>query len=271
MQAFAWEGAAQQLGPPSSQQAQRRLALTMLLPVMDVLERRRIAGTLLYGKCAPHEEQWLRRWIDPMCEGDVDPSDDVTKDDWAPFIGYEAYLKAAQLALLWLRFDFKVLPATAEQRPKAFSFVLSALDLMCAPRPFECASCYSETRFLVVLRNALSRAAMGDHFDALLDAHDRLQASGSITRHGMELDSPQLDAKHKASLATAQADVMTRGLQSCAHCSATESHVAQFKRCSACKAVVFCGKDCQLANWPAHKAACKAARKAAAAGDNADA
>jgi len=201
MQAFAWEGAAQQLGPPSSQQAQRRLALTMLLPVMDVLERRRIAGTLLYGKCAPHEEQWLRRWIDPMCEGDVDPSDDVTKDDWAPFIGYEAYLKAAQLALLWLRFDFKVLPATAEQRPKAFSFVLSALDLMCAPRPFECASCYSETRFLVVLRNALSRAAMGDHFDALLDAHDRLQASGSITRHGMELDSPQLDAKHKASLA----------------------------------------------------------------------
>ena len=35
------------------------LALKTLLPAaMEVLERRRVAGTLLYGKCAPHEEQW---------------------------------------------------------------------------------------------------------------------------------------------------------------------------------------------------------------------
>ena len=54
-------------------------------------------------------------------------------------------------------------------------------------------------------------------------------------------------------------------LRSCAlaSCGALEAHVRHFSRCSACKTVVYCSKTCQLADWPAHKKACKAARKAA--------
>jgi len=56
-------------------------------------------------------------------------------------------------------------------------------------------------------------------------------------------------------------------LRSCAlaSCGAKEAHKAHFSRCGACKTVVYCSKDCQLADWPAHKKACKAARKAAEA------
>jgi hypothetical protein len=42
-------------------------------------------------------------------------------------------------------------------------------------------------------------------------------------------------------------------------------HPAQFKLCAACTTVVYCCKAHQAEDWPSHKAACKAARKAAAA------
>ncbi len=48
--------------------------------------------------------------------------------------------------------------------------------------------------------------------------------------------------------------------------SSTPVHEAQFKKCAACQAVVYCCKQHQEQRWPAHKAGCKAARKAAAEG-----
>ena len=47
-------------------------------------------------------------------------------------------------------------------------------------------------------------------------------------------------------------------------CAARELHPGHYKRCSACHGVVYCCREHQLEDWPAHKAACKAARKAAA-------
>ena len=47
-------------------------------------------------------------------------------------------------------------------------------------------------------------------------------------------------------------------------------HPAHFKSCAACRAVVYCCREHQMAGWLAHKKACKAARKAAKAeGDEA--
>ena len=54
-------------------------------------------------------------------------------------------------------------------------------------------------------------------------------------------------------------------LRTCAlpSCSAREAHVAHFKKCGGCRAVIYCSQAHQTEHWPAHKAACKAARKAA--------
>ena len=34
------------------------------------------------------------------------------------------------------------------------------------------------------------------------------------------------------------------------------------QRCGGCRAVFYCGKDCQKSAWPTHKAACKVAKSA---------
>ncbi len=61
------------------------------------------------------------------------------------------------------------------------------------------------------------------------------------------------------------AEAAARGQHTCAlaGCAAKEVHVSQFKKCGACRTVAYCCREHQVADWPSHKAACKAARKAA--------
>jgi hypothetical protein len=47
-------------------------------------------------------------------------------------------------------------------------------------------------------------------------------------------------------------------------CGARELHPSHFKQCGSCRSVAYCCREHQLEDWPAHKAACKAARNAAA-------
>lgn len=53
-----------------------------------------------------------------------------------------------------------------------------------------------------------------------------------------------------ASSSASQAQAQRR----CAHCGTTERKLL---KCRGCRAAYFCSDDCQKANWPAHKAACK--------------
>jgi len=114
------------------------------------------------------------------------------------------------------------------------------------------------------------KAAPGNPVLALFaDVWQRLQQSGVLeTRDilGACLRVNQSADRNKRMDALKTA-VSAPGVRSCtlAGCSARELHVSHFKRCSACRTVVYCSKEHQLEDWPAHKAACKAARKAAAA------
>ena len=59
-------------------------------------------------------------------------------------------------------------------------------------------------------------------------------------------------------------------LRSCAleGFGAREAHPAHFKSCAACRTVVYCCREHQVAGWSGHKKACKAARKEAAAAED---
>ena len=51
--------------------------------------------------------------------------------------------------------------------------------------------------------------------------------------------------------------VLLNFLPACNNCKRM-SRVAKLKKCSRCKLVTYCGKDCQAADWdPHHKMICK--------------
>ena len=65
-------------------------------------------------------------------------------------------------------------------------------------------------------------------------------------------------------LAAAKAAAAPERMRACAlgSCGVREAFAGQHKLCGGCAAVVYCCKEHQVAVWPAHKAACKAARAA---------
>jgi hypothetical protein len=234
---------------------------------MAVLERRRLTDTLLYGKCAPHEVEWRCQILASLT------SDDASAVTCAPFVGYEAYLHLARAVLLRQRLCPDCLLPSAAQEKQIISCAQMALKLMSAPRLHEDLSFSTEALLLHEARCALFEVVRmsRSHHTALRAAMDNLQASGTITRRRMERVLQDTSQRFRGQKAKAEADIESLGVQSCAHCGAREVHATQFKRCSACKGPRFCSKDCQLANWPQHKAACKAARKAAAGAASDDA
>jgi ankyrin repeat protein len=80
-----------------------------------------------------------------------------------------------------------------------------------------------------------------------------------LTKHGA-------DSQVSAAFGTA-ADIsrrfgapaaLTEYLEAKTHCSNPGCSGAGIKKCTGCKQARYCGQACQLAHWPAHKAACKA-------------
>ena len=43
----------------------------------------------------------------------------------------------------------------------------------------------------------------------------------------------------------------------CDNCGQQEETAGSFQKCSRCKVAFYCGRSCQVADWPAHKRACR--------------
>ena len=109
------------------------------------------------------------------------------------------------------------------------------------------------------------KSSTAAHAVRLEEALQQLGLNGTVSadEHARYVQEMEVElAMTDAARAVASAPEL---LRSCAlaSCGAKEAHVKHFSKCAACKTVVYCSKTCQTADWPAHKKACKAARKAA--------
>lgn len=256
--AVAWfsQGAAPGVLGADRDAAMKRAALH-LPEAHAVLERRKAAGTLQSFKCRPAEVAWGAMRARLTTAG--------VRKCLAPFVGYEAFLLAASVELD--SFDYTDMGRIAE----LVSFVVSAADMMLQPREnFEC-PIPGEIGFVTSLQRGYSNivaTAAAPLFRALLDAWRRLESSGLLQERKLDLMCGIVKRGLDTMMATDEARHASAVLHTCAleTCGAREVHESQFKKCGACRTAAYCSKEHQTTDWPSHKAACKAARKAAAPG-----
>ena len=251
----------------------RQTACELLSRYSETLTRRKDAGTLLTGRCRPAEVAWFRAYqIQGFLEIDCRHADvaHALVDPLVGVVGSETFFLAAIVSIFSI--------ATGELRAATVAFLASALDLLaslpCEP-VFVLGSPVANHE-ITLARNARSLLQDEKFMDLvgataaelLTDAWRRLERSGVLEQRLLGRANEPLDPSDtlRARLDAAAAEGAACGLHSCAlaGCAATEVHISQFKKCGACKAAAYCCREHQVEDWPAHKAACKAARKAAA-------
>jgi hypothetical protein len=267
-------------------QAPQTVSSVLLPQLVTTLMRRKAAGTLLPGSCRAAEVAWWRAYLESKMtqEGNSVKEARTGAEALSPTLGFDVFMYAASAACKVLL----LLASSGMSREVQLShaaFVASAFELMAQPRELPCVTSDGGNRgslasgfeqMLAQIARQIFRSANvdrhgldGEALALMVDAWQRVERSGAIAMRRLEED---VDAKTAAAgLAAAAKDAAVRGLHECAQasCAAKEVHVSQFKKCGACRTVAYCCREHQVADWPAHKAACKAARSAAAAATDA--
>lgn len=267
--------------PADEKRKSQAASLVILHSVIELLKRRKAAGTLLEGACRPEEvafntarhEHHTAAYDDLRGPHAMAANKELGKA-FGALIGYEVYLKAACWALRYmpllslLHHDLQVL----------VDFTCDAMSLMLLPRSYATYSLSGETMFGLALRDIIENGPCDrlepKHREALQAAWRRVQLSGVLQARHIASSSEKVANLAEEQRVKAVAQHAAATLRGCAlaACTACEVHASQFKRCSACSGVVYCCKDHQVEDWPDHKAACKAARKGGAgAGPSGDA
>jgi hypothetical protein len=97
------------------------------------------------------------------------------------------------------------------------------------------------------------------------EKHHRMVAY--LMRHGADLQAsaPRCGIAADVSKRYGAPPEQTTYIEAKTHCSHPGCAGAGIKKCTGCKQVQYCGQQCQLAHWQAHKADCKAAAELRAA------
>jgi hypothetical protein len=276
-------GHAQTAGVPAARRVELRCcAFLEQLSTMASLERRMAAGTLLAGACRPYEVAWFaakaahsEALAAKMAHAPLQPSTAEQALAWSAYVGCEAFMLTAGIALQLCALAADLHGARTLNLPEASAtacsaFVESAFDMI--QRLTESGSMLEATLVCNAqnIIDAQRFRATCDWQARILAAWRRLQSSGVLQLRGILDAASAVMADDTRATATAAATAAARGLHVCAlhTCGAQEVHASQFKLCSACLRAVYCCKEHQVQDWPAHKAACRAARKAAEAADN---
>ena len=245
----------------NSVDAHRAECIALFSAAVAALERRRVVGALLDSELA--EALASARVHDP----------DAEASHWSIKLeGYEVFLHAAKFVLcILVNSALYAAECSAAQFQSFAQHVVHAMELMQQPRRHGKSTMPSEVEFVEIWLRVVDELAYGGlnlHLvQQLTDAWQRLRRSGVLEARGLlnERELLKVRTSSEKDFATVRTAITSPGLRSCAllDCGVKEAHPQHFKQCAACKTVVYCSREHQLADWPAHKAACKAARKAA--------
>ena len=265
---------------PRIRAAHRTDSVNLFSGAVEALERRRVAGTLLEGKCAAAEVAWS---ASELQRGDAyiktaEGSARLTPAEVASFstlAGYDEFLYSAVNVLdVLLHAGTFATECSAVQLQYFAQHVVTAAELMQQPRRNgNHVGMSVEVIFASVIHVTVTKArGLDAHLVQLLaGAWERLQRSGVLqARRIVEcMHESMPDTRAYGDLV--RSSMKAPGLRCCALpcCGAKEAHPAHFKSCAACRTVAYCCREHQAEGWPGHKKACKAARKAAAAAEDA--
>ena len=242
--------------------------------VLETLERRRAAGTLLPDCCRAHKVAWdaHRRRTDPVASGE--PKQYQKSFSWhAQHVGVAAYFEAARVAVLASHSllarrvgrDEPLLCRCLVAVARALLLTLGRKAALGAVHSLYMTS--AEPLFLVEFRTRLLPDLNPEEprCTRLLAEWHKLVQSGVLYELEIEQTCKQSGRAVKSFVEAQAAKDAAVPLRACAlpSCGAREAHVFHFKKCSGCDQVVYCSTAHQAEHWPAHKAACKAARQAA--------
>ena len=246
--------------------------VALLSGAVEALERRRVAGTLMEGKCAAAEEAFCRvRHEGRQCVAGVPAADAA---GLAALVGYDVFIRAAiDASKVLANARWYAASCSGVQFQSFAQHVVHAAELMQQPLRHGGMNWASEAMFTSDLRKTVGKASANGLHERLVQllaaALQQLERSGVVEARGIDNTIKIMKPAEQVFEATVQNSLNASGLRSCAlpGCGAKEAHPAHFKSCAACRAVVYCCREHQVEAWPAHKKACKAARKAAAAAD----
>jgi hypothetical protein len=281
-QAKALSHHSQTRGLPRAEVIAARRELACVLPAaVATLQRRKAAGTLL-GAYPPVEQAWYAasvRYTMSLC-GKAMPvaADDPLTLALVGTFGHEMTITASYIALHTIVLTPPAeLAATREQLQTMATFIASAVDLMLQPSHAALGGMpmMADVTFVDLLSELTKHGllAPGPLLQPVWDAWARFRRSGALEARGFSggmLAMQTMTATIEKNAATTAAAC---GLRPCAltTCDAREAHASHFKFCGSCRQVCYCCKAHQTEDWPAHKKACKAARKAEQAGPSNDA
>ena len=249
-----------------------------LLPaVRTVVKRRAAARTLEPSACRPYEADFLswhilRRFLR---EGRPNSRENrLFAAEEARLVGHRVMLMAGFISIECM----KVSCAAVEPARQHFggatlhehcAFVVRALKLALHDS-MSCRWDPLHTSLLCRAKQLLTYDAetFPEIFEGLPapDLHELRDAVRRLNDHAghaysQRLSNDMSSGRHALDKADAASLSAARRCCALASCGARELHVAHFKACAACKTVVYCCKEHQVADWSNHKAACKAARK----------
>ena len=257
--------------PPSSQLLGPMIPLTMT--ALATVQRRRAAGTLLPGACRADEVASQRIMLESIAtseEPDVGTASVAAA--LAPLVGYMVFMETANSAQRLLMLANRGVFLVSKQQKRACVVILAdAAELYLLPRPHEEFGMSEEASFADIMLSLMSHpefyAQHGADSARLRDNILRVMQSDVLQHRDAGQTMRQSNQVYSASRSAAAAAAAAPGLRTCGleTCGAREQHPSHFKSCSACRGMAYCCKEHQTEHWPAHKAACKAARKGKAA------